>query len=333
MGQIHHQLLGIVGVFQVIMSVVQSAPREYHLITSEKTWTAAKEECEKQYTDLAVVISQRDWIKFHIEAQSKGLSRNAWIGLYNDITSWRWSFNNVTLAMNVWLPGQPDNAGGHQSCGSVDASGWWWDDDCTTLKPFVCFDAKYNDSSKYVWISTPPMTWRGAQVYCRANYTDLASVNSTADNNLLIAKVKSSSWFGLFRDSWKWVDGTTASSISWINGEPNNYWHTESCSYYQQSNGQVGDWPCNSAFFFFCHSTSPATIRQTVKVTVKTDQNINDPELQSSILEEMQQKLEELGMTDNATLSWVEQDGNIFHAKRAEEVESVENTTQTVCVP
>ncbi|KAK1792120.1 hypothetical protein P4O66_001897 [Electrophorus voltai] len=262
--------------------------------------------------------------------QSKDLSTDAWVGLFNDIKSWRWSFKNITLAETFWYPGQPDNQGGHQSCGSIDTSGYWWDNVCTTLMPFLCFNAKYNDSNKYIWISTP-MTWHGARAYCRANYTDLAGVNSTADKSLLKSKVWLTSWFGLFRDSWKWVDGTNASTLPWINGQPNNYWSNENCAFYTPSN-QTGDYTCNAQLPFFCHSSSPASERQIIKVKVKTDQDVYDPNVQSAILEMMHQKLAAVGMAENTTLSWrVQQDGKIFHKKQEEVVENVNDTTHIVC--
>uniref|UniRef100_A0AAY5EXV5 C-type lectin domain-containing protein n=1 Tax=Electrophorus electricus TaxID=8005 RepID=A0AAY5EXV5_ELEEL len=130
------------GVLPVAISVVQSVPHTYYLITTPKTWTDAKTYCEETYTDLAVVLSYRDWIKFHLTVQSKDLSTDAWVGLFNDIKGWRWSFKNITLAETFWYPGQPDNQGGHQSCGSIDTSGYWWDNVCTTLMPFLCFNGE-----------------------------------------------------------------------------------------------------------------------------------------------------------------------------------------------
>uniref|UniRef100_A0A4W6G681 C-type lectin domain-containing protein n=1 Tax=Lates calcarifer TaxID=8187 RepID=A0A4W6G681_LATCA len=69
----------------------------------------------------------------------------------------------------------------------------------------------------------------GAQSYCRANHTDLASVRNMEENQKIMELLPSgqSVWIGLFRDSWKWSDGSNSSFRYWITGEPNG--GTENC--------------------------------------------------------------------------------------------------------
>ncbi|KAF7687051.1 hypothetical protein HF521_015444 [Silurus meridionalis] len=121
-------------------------------------------------------------------------------------------------------------------------------------------------------------------------------------------------WIGLYRDTWKWVDGTIASNLKWIPGEPNNYGGNENCGVV--NSGLFGDVPCSNIFFFFCDTNFP-TRSQTVRLQVMSDGSVFDPAVQSSILEQMKQKLEENGMLENTTLAWkVQPNGNIFNKKK-----------------
>uniref|UniRef100_A0A3P9LTK7 C-type lectin domain-containing protein n=1 Tax=Oryzias latipes TaxID=8090 RepID=A0A3P9LTK7_ORYLA len=57
------------------------------------------------------------------------------------------------------------------------------------------------------------MTWSEAQIYCREHYSDLASVRNMTDNEEITKLIpnRRNVWIGLFRDSWKWSDGSSFS--------------------------------------------------------------------------------------------------------------------------
>ncbi|XP_058240149.1 collectin-12-like [Hemibagrus wyckioides] len=125
-----------------------------------------------------------------------------------------------------------------------------------------------------------------------------------------IKNIQGDSWIGLYRDTWKWSDGTIATYIPWAPGQPDNSGGIESCVILY--NGQLSDAPCPSMFNYFCHSVIMRS--QTVRLQVKSDGSVFDPAVQLSILEQMKQKLKEKGMLENATVTWrVQPDGNIFH--------------------
>uniref|UniRef100_A0A4W6G543 C-type lectin domain-containing protein n=1 Tax=Lates calcarifer TaxID=8187 RepID=A0A4W6G543_LATCA len=69
-------------------------------------------------------------------------------------------------------------------------------------------------------------TMTEAQSYCRENYTDLATIDNMEDIMELLPS-RQDIWIGLFRDSWKWSDGSNSSFRYWITGEPNE--GTENC--------------------------------------------------------------------------------------------------------
>ncbi|XP_066537356.1 C-type mannose receptor 2-like [Hoplias malabaricus] len=95
-------------------------------------------------------------------------------------------------------------------------------------------------------------TWTEAQKYCRENNTDLATIESQKEMDVLIATSSPSkkSWIGLFRpkdpldnSTWEWSDGSNSSYRDWYPGEPsngpgedcvqlwnNNQWNNAHCS-------------------------------------------------------------------------------------------------------
>lgn len=75
--------------------------------------------------------------------------------------------------------------------------------------------------------------WYEALAYCRSLNTDLSAVLNSTTNQNLADKLKDhhlqEAWIGLYRDSWKWVDGTTSSFRRWAPNEPDNKNNAEGC--------------------------------------------------------------------------------------------------------
>uniref|UniRef100_A0A8D0A1P2 C-type lectin domain-containing protein n=1 Tax=Sander lucioperca TaxID=283035 RepID=A0A8D0A1P2_SANLU len=106
----------------------------------------------------------------------------------------------------------------------------------------------------FVFINTS-MTWTEAQSYCRAHYTDLVSVRNMAENQKVqeVAGGKWTwAWIGLFRDTWKWSDGSTSSFSFWKNGQPDNKKETCVAADFSQS-GTWEDWSCDMERAFICY--------------------------------------------------------------------------------
>ncbi|XP_053533584.1 C-type mannose receptor 2 isoform X1 [Ictalurus punctatus] len=306
------------GLVPVTVSVLRTVPHNYNLMMTPVTWPVAQNYCRVMYTDLATILSDTDWLRFEKEAASKRLTTSAWVGLYSDLNSWRWSLNDLPLNVSYtnWYPGQPDNAGGKQTCGLAVSYGKWWDDQCTRLLPFICYNASFSGAARFIGISSPYMTWPQAQTYCRTHHTDLASSLNSSDSDILwqVRDKQGDSWIGLYRNAWKWSDGTNASNIPWAPGLPDNYWGRENCARFY--NGLFYDEQCTNLYYFFCHTIYPAR-GQIIRLQVKSDGSVFDPAVQSSILDQIKQKLEEKGMLENTTVTWkVQPDGNIFHKKK-----------------
>ncbi|KAK3506224.1 hypothetical protein QTP70_028083 [Hemibagrus guttatus] len=185
----------------VPVAILQTALYKYDLLMTKLNWSDAQNYCRVNYNDLAKFLSDSDWQRLITEATNKGLSGSAWVGIYNDINSWRWSLNELPLKnvdYTCWASRQPDNAAGKDACAIIGYYNAWWDVPCKGLRPFICY-------------------------------------------NVIMR-------------------------------------------------------------------------RQTVRLQVKSDGSVFDPAVQSSILEQVKQKLKEKGMLENTTVTWrVQSDGNIFH--------------------
>ncbi|XP_026993775.1 C-type lectin-like [Tachysurus fulvidraco] len=156
------------------------------------------------------------------------------------------------------------------------------------------------------------MTLLAAQSYCRTYYTDLASARNATENSIIAGLNPSLVWIGLFRDSWKWTDNTSFSTISWMSGKPDNALGNENCGYI--NNGQTADAQCSDIMPFYCYS---AIERQIVRVKVQSSQDVNDPALKEAMLEQIKQKLKDHGMAENITVKCKEKpDGNVFYKEK-----------------
>lgn len=126
----------------------QSCSRDYILIDSEpKTWFEARAYCRERYTDLATVSNARD-MNILID-KTDNIFPDFWIGLYEDIMTWRWSLPGKVFSgdgeaeFRNWGVGEPSEKSGIQHCASIQHTGEWKDLDCNLLHYFLCFDGNY----------------------------------------------------------------------------------------------------------------------------------------------------------------------------------------------
>ncbi|XP_053501912.1 C-type lectin domain family 10 member A-like [Ictalurus furcatus] len=136
------QHLFILLFFTGVVPLTLSVPRKYYLIQQGKRWSDAQVYCKTNHADMAIIESNDNMIQLQNEAQRVQFSSSAWIGLYNDINSWRWSFGNEPLgSVKKWAGVEPNNSGGNQQCVALLTTGWT-DRICTEALPFVCFDGE-----------------------------------------------------------------------------------------------------------------------------------------------------------------------------------------------
>ncbi|XP_005756042.1 putative C-type lectin domain-containing protein LINC00083, partial [Pundamilia nyererei] len=102
-------------------------------------------------------------------------------------------------------------------------------------------------------------TWTQAQSYCRQHHTDLASgldqIYSEEFKKLKNSKApKVNSWIGLFRDSWRWSDGSNFSFRYWDMDSFNDGLNNRKCATtLLERSGRWSSAGCDQRKPFFCY--------------------------------------------------------------------------------
>ncbi|XP_059211850.1 macrophage mannose receptor 1-like, partial [Centropristis striata] len=202
----------------------QNETSQYYFVYDLKTMTEARDYCRKRNAELATIHDMEDVTRLNNMADLSLMlssSGQAWIGLYGETDSWRWSLSNTSVYEDVgtvfrpWYPGYPRN----HHCILINTNGQWYDNSCESLYHAACMDVR---GTNVTFVITPnPMTWTEAQSYCREHHTDLASLRNQAENEQVKNMMTTDSlWIGLFRDSWNWWDGSSSSFRYWSSGKP-----------------------------------------------------------------------------------------------------------------
>uniref|UniRef100_A0A3B5Q240 C-type mannose receptor 2-like n=1 Tax=Xiphophorus maculatus TaxID=8083 RepID=A0A3B5Q240_XIPMA len=190
---------------------------QFHYIKEAKKWTEAQQYCREKHTDLATVTNMKD-MKRLINISARDQSE-AWIGLYNKTLgtrTWYWSLPGVEFSVNEtnWNQGESNDCGKQENCGLLVNTSKWGYASCSIQRYFLC----YNGENSH-------FTWQEAQSYCREKHTDLISGTKQLQDGEVEKVIKSTHrkpFFGLFRDTWRWSDGSSFSFRHW-NLQFNNY--------------------------------------------------------------------------------------------------------------
>ncbi|XP_018091326.1 secretory phospholipase A2 receptor [Xenopus laevis] len=218
---------------------------------SALSWFEARVSCQAQGGDLLSITSvdEQNYI-----SRMMGHSGVAfWIGLNQlaEASGWNWS-DGAPLAMANWKSNDTYNyEEGH--CGTYDGFGnrGWQSSPCTSALPYAC--KKYlapRDADTFdVWKAYPtkcesgwypynrfcyrvvkePLTWVKASSACQFDGSELSSVNSMADVelvlNLLQHESVSEAWIGLSTErkdpvTFHWSDGSEVTFTNWQKHQP-----------------------------------------------------------------------------------------------------------------
>ncbi|XP_048039112.1 macrophage mannose receptor 1-like [Megalobrama amblycephala] len=283
----------------------------YYFVPELKTFVEAQQYCRETYTDLATIESMDD---LSLLATGQVTSSGAWIGLMKGSTFyWNWALSDGRFyregerEYRNWAPFKPDTIY-YQDCVIMTYKGQFENTNCLNTFNFICFDAN-NIEQQYFYISFL-YTWREAQRYCRRYHTDLVSVRNQGENQEIqqLIPTEGSAYIGLFKDSYIWSDNSGSSFRNWDSFQPGligdcvalveeRFWKTMLCSRQKP---------------FFCYHIHMK--RQILRLEVKSGLNVNDPDIKTAILTEIEQKLQKLGVMANITrLEWREAaDGTVF---------------------
>ncbi|XP_049423926.1 C-type mannose receptor 2-like isoform X4 [Epinephelus fuscoguttatus] len=231
---------------------------EYHFVEEKKNWTEAQQYCREHHTDLATVSNMTDMERLRDSAQNQD---GAWIGLYStageDNRMWHWSLPGVEFndTNTKWAPDEPNDKPSPANCVCIYENSWR-DFHCTRHRhAFICYDER-RQSNKTFHLIKDKMSWPQAQNYCREHHTDLVSGDQQLEDNEFKTEIKSQKevWIGLFRDSWRWSDGSNSSFRYWDLESDNDYHHNR-CAMIK-SNGKWRADKCDHKKPFFCYNAS-----------------------------------------------------------------------------
>ncbi|XP_056091686.1 macrophage mannose receptor 1-like [Rhinichthys klamathensis goyatoka] len=295
----------------------QQPENVYYFVSEAKSFSEAKLYCKETYTDLATVTNTDDLRTLQTERVPY---EGAWIGLRETKAPlWHWAladprfYRDTETQYRNWAALEPDS-GLNQDCVIMTYRGEFENTNCLDIFHFICYDAA-DIEQQYVYISLL-FTWRGAQSYCRQFHTDLASVRNPDENlqiKWLIPKL-GFAYIGLFQDSFSWTDRSESAFRNWDLFQPDlfgecvaiqedKYWKTELC-------GKLKP--------FFCYRSEVVMKRQILRLEVKSALNVNDPDMKTAILAEIQQRLQTLGVRNITALEWRETvDGSVFQKNRS----------------
>ncbi|XP_030296645.1 C-type lectin domain family 10 member A-like [Sparus aurata] len=128
------------------LSAVSSQVRhQYHFVYDLRNMTEAQKYCRERYTDLATIDNMEE---VKILKDMAATSQYFWIGLYDDVNSWRWSLSDSNFykdgeaEFRSWETGKPDNYGSGEHCTGMTDGGQWSDIDCKARFRSVCMDVR-----------------------------------------------------------------------------------------------------------------------------------------------------------------------------------------------
>lgn len=121
----------------------------------------------------------------------------------------------------------------------------------TNTNTFIVFSAIEDNNARFTLVTTR-MTWMDAQQHCWQAHTDLAIVRNPTENGIIASKTQGPKmWIGLYRDSWKWSDGSQQSFDNWRINSP-SLPYTQACAI-----ANFGKWSnqrCDAEFSFSCYT-------------------------------------------------------------------------------
>ncbi|KAM6178871.1 lymphocyte antigen 75 [Rhynchocyon petersi] len=247
------------------------------------SWKEAYVSCQNQGADLLSISSAAELTYLK---DKDGIAGLFWIGL-NQLYSargWEWSDHKPLNFLN-WSPDMPSAATlGGSSCARMDAdSGQWQSFSCEAQLPYVCkkplnttmeltdvwtysdtrcdTDWLPNNGFCYLLMNESD-SWDKAHTKCKALSSDLISIHSLADVEVVITQLHSGDaaeeiWTGLKNTNtptlFQWSDGTEVTLTYWDENEPNvPYNKTPNCVCYL---GKLGQWKvqsCEEKFKYVC---------------------------------------------------------------------------------
>ncbi|MBD3881200.1 DUF4347 domain-containing protein [Phormidium tenue FACHB-886] len=199
----------------------------YILTNTAKTWEAAKVEAESLGGNLVTInnAAEETWLK-----QTFGDTEGFWIGI-NDRRAegqFEWTSGEAVTYTN-WAPGEPNNGGGVQDYGWMNAGTTkQWDDASPTTQYKGIIEISPTFNGKRYALTSTAKTWEAAQVEAASLGGNLVTVNNAAEETWLKQTFGDTEgfWIGIndrrAEGQFEWANGEAVTYTNWAPGEPNN---------------------------------------------------------------------------------------------------------------
>lgn len=131
------------------LSTLPPHSREYHFVNQLMTWTEAQSYCREHFTDLVTIYNSN--INQLLFSMAPRIYDWAWIGLYNDRYSWKWSMEGKLFYVGskneflIWANGQPDCINANEYCVALQGQTQMNDKPCGDSYPFLCYNGRKID--------------------------------------------------------------------------------------------------------------------------------------------------------------------------------------------
>uniref|UniRef100_A0A1A8BZ10 C-type lectin domain-containing protein n=1 Tax=Nothobranchius kadleci TaxID=1051664 RepID=A0A1A8BZ10_NOTKA len=158
------------------------------------------------------------------------------------------------------------------------------------------------------------MVWTAARDYCRQTHMDLISLRNDAEYQMVQEITNGENVYtGLFRDPWVWSDLSDSSFRFWRPSQLVYFVDSQICvAMLKVDSGKWGDRSCTETHPFLCKCHQSQLIYMKLRVSpLNSTLDLNDPEVQNSILEQMENKLQNISGV--VRLQWKNRsDGRVF---------------------
>ncbi|KAK7883905.1 hypothetical protein WMY93_027028 [Mugilogobius chulae] len=282
---------------------------EYFFIDVKLNWFDAQQYCRESYTDLATISSMEDLMRLKTPSPQE-----TWIGKFddpaswkgvmgNDSNSWRWSATGTTSpgGYQNWAADEPNNYHAINYCVYV-LNGQWWDSACSQTYAFVCFSGSSQLGTKQYTLFTALKNREDARSYCRQHYTDLATIEDETENTELTTVISGHKvWIGLYREPWRWSDGSTSNFTNWAVDQPDNLEFNQHCVKVDQYLTWHDAFCYTVEFTFHCEKAMEKKLIHVAKMKLQSAADLSDPFI--SILNQMEEYLLNMRLTD-INLKW-----------------------------
>jgi len=265
-------------------TLIVAGDRPYCLQTSPATFEGSERWCASNGGHLARIGSDQESQALHLALGSPiGFDGGAWFGLVSPRPGqWLWS-TGAPVIVESWGPGEPNNAGGDESCGEVYAHSALWNDlSCARRLPYVCESRPARPGAvpgklrcqgtsfhaggrpggiDYCYEPGQSVPWIDAEHACKSAGGTLASLTTPEEIEAFRAAVADRlgadrAWIGFTDEGheghWTSVTGRPMTYSHWRAGEPNNAGGRENCAEWYPSDAGWNDVPCELPHVGIC---------------------------------------------------------------------------------